>query len=152
MTKVSTWILIASLGCNAFMGAAIATHLLRDPPAPPPFGKMLEEIADTLPPEDARLMRQAIAANGILMSRERHEEQFQKLREAVAADPFDITAFVAAEAQLRQRQTAMGDIMLDIVPRLSPEGRKRLSEFRPPCGPGGPRGPGPGGPGEPKPR
>lgn len=135
MTKVSTWILITSLGCNAFLGAAIVTHALQDPPPPPPPGKMLEEMADTLPPEDARLMRQAIAANDAHLSREQHDRQFQALRAAVAADPFDINAFRAAEAALRQRQTAMSDVMLDIVPKLSPEGRKRLSEFRPPRGP-----------------
>lgn len=141
MTKVSTWVLIASLGCNAFLGAAVATHFLKDPPPPPPPpGRMLEEMAETLPPEDARIMRQAIATYSTLLTKERHEEQFQRLRQTLAADPFNADAFRAAEAELRQRQTAMNDIILEVVPRLSAEGRKKLSEFRPPRGPGKPRG------------
>lgn len=141
--------LIVSLAANMFLGGLILSHLGRfgPPPGPPGPERFIEHLAATLPPDDAALLRRALDANRDTLAAEHRlrETMPERIRTALLAEPFDAGALVAVftdndgrERELRQRvQRALADA----AAAMSPEGRRRMAEFRPPRpGPG----PGPG--------
>lgn len=137
-------VLLLSLGANMFLGGFILGH--RPPPfgpPPPPGGpppdpaRMVERVASQLAPEDAAILRRALNANRSLFEdelRRRHEFP-NRLRAALKAEPFDPKALLAVfeendreEAQLRERIAAA---LVGAAAAMSPEGRRRMAEFRP---------------------
>ena len=137
-TKPWLWLLVASVALNVFLGVTVGTHFFRDPPkGPPPRpGMMILDMAETLPPDDARILRQAF---------EVHREQFppdsgtphgfERMRDVLTAEPFDLEAYLCMESEFRasrEREGAMiGALLADALPQMSPEGRKRMAD-RPP--------------------
>lgn len=132
-TKPWMWLLVASLALNVFLGVTVGTHLFRGPPkGPPPRpGMFLLDMAENLPEDDARILRQAFEA---------HKEEFPgdmgpPLRDALVAEPFDLEAFLRMESEFRanrEREGAViGMILAEALPKMSPEGRKRLAAHPP---------------------
>lgn len=144
--------LMLSMAVNMFFAGLAVSHIGRPPPPPhgPPGPEgFFQRLAETLPAEDAAILRQAIDANRSTMQAE-HEvrESFpQRIRTALLTQPFDPKALMAVfeetdgrERALRQRVVSA---LVDAAAAMSPEGRRRMAEFRPPHPPG-PPGPPPG--------
>lgn len=137
-TKPWMWLLVASLALNVFLGVTVGTHFFREPPkGPPPRpGMMILDMADTLPEDDARILRQAFDAH-------RHEfpqdfdpaRGFERMRKILTAEPFDLEAFLRMESEFRanrEREGAtIGAILSESLPKMTPEGRKRMAERAP---------------------
>lgn len=147
--------LMLSLAVNMFFAGLAVSHVGRRPPPPhgPPGPEgFILRLAETLPPDDAALLHRALDANRPTIRAE-HEvrESFpQRLRIALLAEPFDPKALIAVfedtdrqEHALRQRVQAS---LAEAAAAMSPEGRRRMAEFRPPRHgpPGPPPGPPPG--------
>jgi uncharacterized membrane protein len=162
---IQRWLLPISLALNIFLGAAMLTHLFhgRPGPMPPPNAAViLDDMARVLSPADAQILRQSLAPGLAEMDKAHRLERTlpQRLQQILGREPFDAQAF---RRELEQAQAARGIIdsaLPDALSRLSPEGRQRLADWRPPHfadmpghGPDGPGGPGgPGGPDGPPPR
>lgn len=138
------WLLIASLALNVFLGAAMGTHFFRGPKHPPRPGTIILDMAEALPEADARILRQAYEARRSELEDDTPRRNFDEIRRAMSAEPFDPAAFLRVTSEFHARQHRVhqvtDEILADALPRLSPEGRKRLAE-RPP--PGDRRGPPP---------
>ncbi len=139
MNKKLLWLLLASLAANVFLGVTVGMHFSRGPKGPPPRPeRLLEEMADVLPPEDARVLRAAMEAHRTDFSESRDEPRrhHEQIRLALMAEPFDVEAFRRASSEFRAKRERMGDrldvVLIEALPKMSPEGRKRLAEFRPP--------------------
>ncbi|PWC32065.1 periplasmic heavy metal sensor [Azospirillum sp. TSO22-1] len=155
-TTLRRWMPVAlmlSLAVNFFFAGLAVSHVGRPPPPPhgPPGPEgFLQRLAETLPPDDAVILRRALDANRATMQAEHDvRESFpQRIRAALLAEPFDPKALLAVfettdqqERALRQRVQAS---LAEAAAAMSPEGRRRMAEFRPPRhGPPGPP-PGPG--------
>lgn len=135
MNNKLLWILTLSLAANVFFGTVIGLHLLRDPKGPPKPERLLERLAGALPPDDARILRDAMERHGVEEPADEGFEPRERLRQVLLAEPFDLAAFRQVHAELKashERIGRIGDVMADAVPRMSPEGRRRLAEFGPP--------------------
>lgn len=139
MNKKLLWLLLASLAANVFLGVVVGIHLSRGPKGPPPRPeRILDEMADILPAEDARILRAAMEAhrNDFIEPRDEPRRHHEQMRQALVAEPFDVEAFRRATSDFRAKRERMGahidDVLIDALPKISPEGRKRLAEFRPP--------------------
>lgn len=131
------WLLVASLALNVFLGAAMGTHFFRGPKPPPRPGMIVLDMAEGLPEADARILRQAYEARRSELEVNADPGRgFEEMRRAVSAEPFDSAAFLRVTSEFRARQDRMhrvtSEILADALPRLSPEGRKRLAERPPP--------------------
>ncbi len=88
-------------------------------PVPPEIREQLKEI---LAPHDAEIMQ---------MRKAMHEARIEVAKQMVA-DPFDPAAFKQALDNLQQQSSAMQrmihDMMLEAVPKLSPESRQLWAE------------------------
>jgi uncharacterized membrane protein len=147
------WLLPASITLNVFLAAALITHIrgewfVRDEwshrrPPPPSATSMLDQMANLLSPEDAKILRQALEPRLVEMDRMAPEDDAirRRMEAILRQDPFDKTAF---REQLEQGQRAHA-ILVEALPealaQLSPEGRQRLAQWQP-----GPRPPHDGGP------
>lgn len=142
--KPVLWLLVASLAVNVFLGATVGTHLLREPKGPPRPGQMLEDMAGALPPADAQILRQAMEVHREELRPEddNPQQQHEKMRRILAADPFDLDAFKQFTSEFRARRDRVGEtignVLADALPRMSREGRKRLADMPPPGPPPGP--------------
>ncbi len=145
--------LMLSLAVNFFFAGLAVSHVGRPPPPPhgPPGPEgFLLRLAETLPSEDAAILHRALDANRATIRAERDvRDSFpQRLRAALLTEPFDPQALMAVfettdqqERALRQRVQAS---LAEAAAAMSPEGRRRMAEFRPQRhGPPGPP-PGPG--------
>lgn len=182
------WLLPVSILVNMFLvGAvvALALPMLSGPLPHPPFGSrgpggpdgpegpgrshgplaMAERMADSLPPADAAILREAIAARAEAMrAADKEMRAFpDRLREALDSEPFQTDALKTVFTAGRDARVAMDDALsaaiADAAARMSADGRHSLADWRPdrpgagrPEGP--PRGPARGGcpgPGAPPP-
>lgn len=136
MNKKLYWFLTLSLACNVFLGALVGTHLAHGPKGGPPRPeRILDDMVQVLPPADAGILRTAIEAHrGELVGEV--EPPFQKLRQVLSTEPFDLDAFKKVESEFRAKRelvgAVIGQVMVEALPKMSAEGRKRLAEFRPP--------------------
>lgn len=156
------WLLPASFALNVFLGVALAAHAFRPgfgpPPPPPKPDKLMERIAETLPPADAAILRSAFEQQRSRLDRFRdHRDDFpDRIRAALQADHFDAETLrrLLAEGRIRRDEfeTALETLLVDAASVMSPEGRRKLADWRP-LGrpPGPPPGPPPGGPPPPRP-
>jgi uncharacterized membrane protein len=136
------WLLPASLTLNVFLGAALFAHLRTDwthrPPPPP--SDMLEQMTRSLPVEDAQILRQSLASsiNEIEMAHRAEEGLPQHLQAILGKEPFDKKAFKDLLEQSQHARDSLNEALPEAIERLSPEGRRRLAEWRP-TPPSGPR-------------
>ncbi len=93
----------------------------------------LQEFVARLSPEDAAILQGATRARlgDLLGARRDFASAVQRAREEIARDPVDPTALRDAIAEARRQRRRFGPllegILLDAVPRMTPEGRRALS-------------------------
>lgn len=136
-TKPWLWLLVASLALNVFLGVSLGTHFFRGPKAPPRPDGMLQDMAEALPEADARILRQAIEAHKSAFSERNDPKQhFDAMRQILQTEPFDPDAFARLSSEIRashdRHSQAINDVLLEAVPKMSPEGRKALANRPPP--------------------
>ena len=147
--------LMASVGLNLFLVGVMVPHLLGGHPphgdrmlAGPegldgpggPGGPLfaMRRMADELPEADAKILKEHFGA-GLEQFADRAKSfrnRIDRVRDLVRADPFDPAALRAelesAADDRKGTEKAQIDAIIDILGKLSPEGRRRLAEMRPP--------------------
>jgi len=97
----------------------------------------LQRLYAALPPEDASILREAVEARmpALLAAQQGFLDAAEEVRQAIAHDPLVPEALQASiTAARRERQTAgplLDALMMDAIPRMSAEGRRILSNYRP---------------------
>lgn len=144
-------ILAMSIALNLFLAAFVgaqrwkAVRLERQ--APPAAGFLegggvqdpegaVQRLATTLPQRDAALLRRAVLSrlDALTEARRGFALAVERTREEIARTPVDPAALRAAIEEARRQRQRFGplleEILLDIVPRMSPEGRQVLARYR----------------------
>lgn len=145
---LSRWLLPFSLALNVFFATVIAMRPphFGHPPGPPNPNHIVERIADVLPPADAAILRQVFAAHSADIERGHALMHVMpnRVRAILAAPQLDNAALGQVMADDRAARATMDEaiqaVVMETIPKLSDEGRARLSRWdpRPPDGPGGP--------------
>lgn len=97
---------------------------------------VLDQAGDQLPAEDARLLRQALTERSaeLIRLQRQSRQAMEQLRRDIAQQPYDdapVRTDLAALAQARQAiRPLVEDMLLELLPRLSPQGRQVLSRLR----------------------
>lgn len=108
--------------------------------SPDPEGA-LARLGGVLPSADAAILRQAIAARLPELGAIRRDfaAAVDHARVEMARDPVDPAALGQAITEARRQRMRFGPVLesllVETVPRLSPEGRRALSRFRTPAVP-----------------
>jgi uncharacterized membrane protein len=146
--RAGKWVLLAlflSLGLNLFIGGFVVAHRFHRPPHEfadqrppnerPGMHAFVDRMASTLPAADRDQFLSVIAGYKAEMAtaeKQVHDAR-QKVRDAVAADPFDRTALESAFGDVRARMQDMQKVMhgalADAISHLSPDARKALAEW-----------------------
>lgn len=98
----------------------------------------IEQIAATLPPTDADLLRKQFAArrDTVEAARETIRRKQNGIREALRAEPFDAQALRAATADSRAARENFYQVLQGVVStaaeQMSAAGRSKLADWRPP--------------------
>ncbi|MDE1145537.1 MAG: periplasmic heavy metal sensor [Azospirillaceae bacterium] len=145
----SRLLLTLSLALNLFLLAFVGAQQWREravlrmlPPsvAATPGGNALAsafiDLAENMPADDRRLLREAILSH--MAQLEQAQAGFIQAMDQVRAEidrtPLDDDALRAAIANARTQRQPLGlvleDIMMDVVPKMSPEGRHVLGHYR----------------------
>ena len=127
-------LLFVSLALNLFLAGFLAARWLAPEWHEQPRGPqaIVEKLTSHLSGADAEVMRAAFQANqGKLAAAFGEVQQARhEVRQRLAAQPFDPDALAKAVAEVRVKQgayfTALQEIILPAVGKLSPEGRKHL--------------------------
>jgi uncharacterized membrane protein len=97
---------------------------------------ILRQLADKLPPEDGRLLRDAFAARlpELATLRRQSVQAMDRVRDDIARRPFDADRtradMRAAREARRNLAPVIEETMLDVLPRMSDEGRIALGQYR----------------------
>lgn len=134
-------VLTISLGINILLAAGLITREVRrrlaPAPAPPAAVFALRTALQSLPPDDASALRQALiaAAPTLRPAQQAVRAAMDAVRAEVERTPLDPAALRAAMARSQAARAALtvatGEVLLGVAPRLSPEGRKRLAALGP---------------------
>ena len=136
----SRWLLLGSLALNLFF-VGVAVALVVRAPAAPAWDRnvfvRVEHIADTLPPDDADLLRGQINANRQIIDdaqRQYHTAQDQ-IHATLREQPFDVEAMRAAMAKTRAARQAFDQVIQGVfafsASQMSPAGRSALADWPP---------------------
>ena len=142
--RSSRWLLVGSLALNLFfigtIGALAVRHYVA--PAQPTVTERprtaaarIERLAAPLPAADAEKLRAAFRAReGAAESgRESLNRAFERMREALRAQPFDEAQVRASLAEIRRARPVYEQVMQEIyftaASTMSPEGRARLADW-----------------------
>lgn len=156
-------ILLGSVGLNLFLLGTLVPGWLQGPPDRPPHDRLVagmpggpdgplgivRRIADDLPPADAEILRGAFdpASDDFRRLMQGMRQELEQLRAIIGKEPFDEaalrTALTEATAARARFETTQQERLATAIARMSPEGRKRMAEWRGPLrlplrGPGGP--------------
>ena len=133
------WLLLGSLALNLFFIGIAVAMLVRGPPPPPRWHhnvfERVDRLADTLPPADGKIVRNAMNTNHAAIAKA--QEEFHNARNAIRAalrqQPFKEDAMRAAMAKMRAaRQTfdeVIQDVFADTAAKMSPAGRQALADW-----------------------
>lgn len=138
-TSGSRWLLLGSLALNLFfVGAAIAMTI-RATAEPrhwdPNVFVRVERLASALPPADAKILREDMAArhDAIEAAQTRYHNAREEIHETLRQNPFKIEAMRAAMAETRTaRQTfdqVIQGVFADAVVDMSPKGRLVIANW-----------------------
>jgi Spy/CpxP family protein refolding chaperone len=145
--------LLVSVGLNLFL---LGTMVPRWLGPKPPFGdKMvmmgpdgpggpggplfaMHRMMDDLPEADAKILKEHFGSDmeKMMEKAKSFRDRIDRLRDLMRADPFDPVALrtelesVAGDRQAMDK--AQTDRIIEVLGKLSPEGRRRLAEMRPP--------------------
>jgi len=137
------WVLTASLALNVFLATVLVVIYRPHHPPPPDIAEIAGRIAETLPPADAVILREIVAARApAIESGKRSLRGFpDRVRAVLSRNDFDPEALrplFADFAASRQRvDDAMAALVIEAATRMSPEGRAAISRWRPPPPPFG---------------
>jgi len=149
ITISTKWILTASLALNVFLATVLVVVYRPHHQPPPGLSEIAERIAETLPPADAVILRESVAA---------HAPEIERWHRVSRAMPDRIRAVLGKEtfepdalrplfdelAVIHQRMDeALASLVTDAATRMSPEGRSVIARWRPPPPPFGGNGPPP---------
>lgn len=137
------FVLPASLALNAFLGGMAVTLWLRPAlPSPPPRPEtLIAEMAAMLPAADADILRSSFAAHAPRLGDRPHNraETFERIRDALRAEPFDAQALTGIFAEGRRNRDRIDDsieaALIDASGKMSTAGRRQLADWRPPFPP-----------------
>jgi len=154
MTSLSTlarrWWPALSLAVNIFFVTVLVVHWLGGPPGPPPRGgpggpggppsplSVIEWIARDLSEADRQALHQAVAEQGITNASRppSFEKLLERIRQTLRAEPFDPAALAAVlKDGLDVRDVfdqAVSRAIVAGASAISPEGRRKLADWRPP--------------------
>jgi hypothetical protein len=139
--------LALSLGFNLFAAAFVGeigwrhwgqgrvASLVDDSNDASPLRGILRQILETLPPEDAALVREAFAARlpELMMLRRQSVQATEKVRSDIAQSHFDIDrtrADMGASREARQKMAVViQDTLLKVLPDMSDAGRSKLATY-----------------------
>jgi len=148
----TTWIRAGvglSIALNLFLVGFVGAHLLPfgtpatqsaaitgDTEPGAPLREAIRQVIERLPTGDARLLREAFAARlpelGTLQRQAR--QAAERVRQDIGQPTLDtakLRADLTALHDARQKiRPVIDDILLDALPRLSPQGREILSQAR----------------------
>lgn len=125
--------LALSLALNLFLlGWAATEHFgASDYAKPDPAPEAVAgTIAADLPSADSDILRRALAEKRQVLdqARQRYLAAFDRLRQVIGADVLDQVAFNDALGEMRRSRQAerqiFGDMMADVITRMSPQGRQ----------------------------
>jgi uncharacterized membrane protein len=129
--------LVVSVAVNLVMGGFIIGRL-NHPGQMVRAGMMgaMVKIAQKLPAEDRDLLKSALktAKPDLEQAMENRRQAQQSIKTALMTEPFDNKQFQAGLDQLSsstdQGRDRLHDMILDLAPRFSPEGRKIIAQMR----------------------
>jgi uncharacterized membrane protein len=144
MTRGSSrWLLLGSLALNLFFIGIVLAMAVRPTPAPTPstwdpdvFVRM-ERIAQTLPAEDAAILRAQVEADRTTVANAQSTWQGDRdqIREALRQEPFDAAALRSTMARTRaDRQTydtVLQNLFAEASAKMSHQGRLALANWPP---------------------
>lgn len=144
LRQLRSWLLLVSLAGNGFLGGVLLAGRPQHPLPPPPGPHdVVERMASVLSGQDALILRQVAAAQG--MTEPPPPDDFadfhRRSAELMAAEDFDAQAFarLVAEFSAKREQAGnrVGKLLVETLPRLSVAGRRALASLPPP-GPAAP--------------
>jgi len=100
----------------------------------------IDRLAATLPAADAAALRAEFASERLAAGSAREAyDRVDQVKTLPRAEPFDLSALRAAMADARAARLALDQVLQGviaaIIPKMSPEGRGPLAEWRPPYHP-----------------
>jgi uncharacterized membrane protein len=136
-SRLGRWGLWISLAINIFLAAAIASHLLVNrPDRPRGLGPRIDRIAASLPAADGDRLRAAFEARSaeIAEARSAFREAQDRIRDALAREPFDAAAVREAMAGARGAReafdAALHETVFEAAAAMSAEGRASLAQWQ----------------------
>ena len=146
--RTSRIVLLASLALNVFflgvVGAGAVRHYWHTPrhvsaPLPPrTAAERIDRLAATLPPEDGEKLRAEMRQDetSLEAAHTAYRGAQESTRVALRAEPFDMAALRTAMSEVRAARQkldlALQDVIAKAAGEMSPEGRRKLSEWSPP--------------------
>ncbi len=133
------WLLLGSLALNLFfvgMAVAVAVRAPAKPRWDPNVFVRVERIAETLPPSDATIVRDAMEADhdAIDKSQTAYYAAREDIHETLRQDPFKVADMRAAMAKMRAARQHFDEIIqgvfADAAPKMSSAGRHALADWR----------------------
>lgn len=142
--------LLASVGLNLFLLGTMVPRWLG--PKPPPGNKIvmmgpdgpggplfaMHRMMDDLPEADAKILREHFGSDmeKLAEKAKTFRDRIDRLRDLMRAEPFDAAALrtelESAAADRLTMEKAQTDRIIEVLGKLSPEGRRRLADMRPP--------------------
>jgi len=145
--------LLASVGLNLFLLGTMVPRWLG--PKPPHGDKMvmmgpdgpggpggplfaMHRMMDDLPEADAKILKEHFGSDmeKLMEKAKSFRGRIDRLRDLMRADPFDAAALRAeldsVAADRLTMENAQTDRIIEVLGKLSPEGRRRLADMRPP--------------------
>ncbi len=116
--------------------AASPATLTADRTAAAPLREALRQLAVNLPPEDGRLLRQSFASRlpELILLHRQAQAAAERVRADIGRPSLDVEGLrsdLKAAHEARQKIAPVVDeILLEVLPRVSEQGRKTLSQFR----------------------
>jgi len=131
--------LVVSIALNLFLGGMMIAWHMRPPPPPPPgpwFERMIQRMSMDLAPADRDLLQASYQAHRPDL--DRMDKEVVAAREqvgaAMRAEPFDPAALEQAMANARDAREpvveAVEQAVAEAAAKMSPEGRKKLADWR----------------------
>lgn len=132
------WVLTASLALNVFLATVLVVVYRPQHPPPPDIADIAERIAETLPPADAVILREIVAARAPAIESGKHSLRGfpDRVRAVLGKEDFDPEAlrplfsdFIAVHQRMDE---AVAALVIEAATRMSPQGRAAISRWRPP--------------------